>query len=88
MPIRLERIDPTQNMARYYYITISPDLFGCWTLSRQWGRIGSQGRTQIQSYPNQKAAVADQQRWVRRKIRRGYQPFAFSIPQDSDPFQM
>ena len=41
--ILLERIDPSQNMARYYVLSIEPTLFGDSALVREWGRIGVTG---------------------------------------------
>ncbi|TAX62854.1 WGR domain-containing protein, partial [Rhizobium ruizarguesonis] len=42
-PYRLyiERIDPSKNMARFYALSIEPNLFGETSLVRSWGRIGS-----------------------------------------------
>ena len=34
--ILLELIDPTQNMARYYVLSIEPTLFGDSALVREW----------------------------------------------------
>jgi predicted DNA-binding WGR domain protein len=36
----IERRDPTRNMARYYVLSIRPNLFGDVQLTRRWGRIG------------------------------------------------
>ena len=49
--ILLERIDPSQNMARYYVLSIEPTLFGDSALVREWGRIGSLGqrRTELRA---------------------------------------
>ncbi len=42
--LRLTRIDPAQNMRRFYRLALQPDLFGGCTLIREWGRIGRGGR--------------------------------------------
>ena len=39
----LRRIDAAQNMARFYLLDVQPDLFGGWSLIREWGRIGRAG---------------------------------------------
>jgi len=35
-----EKLDPEKNLARFYSLTILPNLFGEWSLQREWGRIG------------------------------------------------
>ena len=39
--MHLRRIDPDRNMARFYTMSVQPNLFGEWLLLREWGRIGS-----------------------------------------------
>ena len=34
------KIAPEQNQYRYYAMTVTPTLFGDWSLVREWGRIG------------------------------------------------
>jgi predicted DNA-binding WGR domain protein len=41
--VKLCRIDPTQNMRRFYLMQAQPDLFGGASLIREWGRIGNRG---------------------------------------------
>ena len=38
--VLLHRIDPAENMQRYYRLNLAPDLFGGCALVREWGRIG------------------------------------------------
>jgi hypothetical protein len=40
----VERIDARKNMARYYAMSIEPNLFGEACLIRRWGRIGASGQ--------------------------------------------
>ena len=40
---RLTKIDHSENQCRYYSLRIDPDLFGGWTLIRQWGRLDNNG---------------------------------------------
>ena len=40
----LHRIDHAKNMHRYYRLDVQPNLFGEWSLVREWGRIGQAGR--------------------------------------------
>jgi predicted DNA-binding WGR domain protein len=43
----LERREPSRNMARFYVLAIEPTLFGELALVREWGRLGSQGRSRL-----------------------------------------
>jgi predicted DNA-binding WGR domain protein len=40
MQTYLEKRQPAQKMARFYRMAVMPNLFGEWTLYREWGRIG------------------------------------------------
>lgn len=53
----LYRIDPKANMARFYALDIQPTLFGEWTLTREWGRIGHSSQALIQTFPTCASAV-------------------------------
>jgi predicted DNA-binding WGR domain protein len=39
----LSRIDRTRNIDRFYFVTVLPNLFGDWTVMREWGRRGIAG---------------------------------------------
>ncbi|WP_323131497.1 WGR domain-containing protein [Agrobacterium tumefaciens] len=73
-PYRLyiERTDKARNMARFYAITIEPDLFGEVCLTRRWGRIGAQGQMKVQHFAREQDAVATFLDLLRQKRRRGY----------------
>jgi len=45
MSIRVTRVTPEKNMARWYEIDVQPTLFGEFTIERHWGRIGSSGQS-------------------------------------------
>lgn len=73
-PYRLyiERTDKARNMARFYAMTIEPDLFGEVCLIRRWGRIGAQGQMMVQHFSRERDAVATFLDLLRRKRSRGY----------------
>ncbi|MEF3135498.1 WGR domain-containing protein [Rhizobium sp. 268] len=73
-PYRLyiERIDPSKNMARFYALSIEPNLFGGTSLVRSWGRIGSRGEQKINIFDNEAKAVDLLLTLLRRKRSRGY----------------
>ncbi|MBB4511223.1 MULTISPECIES: WGR domain-containing protein [Rhizobium] len=75
-PYRLyiERIDPSKNMARYYALSIEPNLFGGTSLVRSWGRIGSRGQQKIHVFDSEVKAVDLLLTLLRRKRSRGYLP--------------
>lgn len=70
--ILLERIDPSQNMARYYVLSIEPTLFGDSALIREWGRIGSSGQRRSELFAQTDDAHFELDAWLQRKHRRGY----------------
>ncbi len=43
----LEKRQPAQKMARFYRMAVLPNLFGEWTLYREWGRIGQGGQVRM-----------------------------------------
>jgi predicted DNA-binding WGR domain protein len=73
MPCQLlHRINPEQNMARFYQVEVTPDLFGEIVLERRWGRIGGNGQCRMSSYPSIPLAEAAASGLIRAKIGRGY----------------
>ena len=68
----LHRIDPDQNMARFYRVETLPDLFGDFIVERRWGRIGGRGQYRAASYHSTALAEAAAADFVRAKERRGY----------------
>lgn len=79
----LHRIDPEANMARYYCVDVAPTLFGEVCVLRSWGRIGTHGRSRIETCATLEDAENAASRTLRQKVRRGYLP-APQLPQ-SDP---
>lgn len=70
--ITLYRINATDNMRRFYRLDLQPDLFGCWLLVKEWGRIGQPGQMQLTSFPTMTDAQQDFRRQRRIKEKRGY----------------
>ena len=71
-PVHLCRIDPGQNMRRFYTLAIQPTLFGGASVIRNWGRIGSNGQTKVETFDAQEDAHMALSRLERAKRRRGY----------------
>jgi predicted DNA-binding WGR domain protein len=70
--VYLTRHDPSRNIARFYRMFIAPNLWGEWTLFREWGRIGSGGQVRRDVFENAGAALLAMQALVRAKRKRGY----------------
>ena len=71
-PLHLRRIDAARNMRRFYVLSIQPTLFGEVSLIRNWGRIGTNGQTMVQTFDGSAEAGEAFGRLERAKRRRGY----------------
>jgi len=70
----VERIDAKKNMARYYAMSIEPNLFGEACLIRRWGRIGTVGQTREHHFAREDEAVSLLLQLLRKRRSRGYRP--------------
>ena len=69
----LIRIDPEENMARFYYMALLPDQFGGVQLIRQWGRIGEDGgQERREHFDDAGLAQAKYDELRDQKFKRGY----------------
>jgi predicted DNA-binding WGR domain protein len=71
-PLHLRRIDAAHNMRRFYALSTQPTLFGEMSLIRNWGRIGTSGKTIVQTFDGRAEAIEALVRLERAKRRRGY----------------
>ncbi|RWK47800.1 MAG: WGR domain-containing protein [Mesorhizobium sp.] len=71
-PVHLHRIDPAQNMRRFYSLAIQPTLFGGASVVRNWGRIGTNGQSMMETFDQAEEAMIAMARLQRTKRRRGY----------------
>ena len=71
--IYLERHDPKKNLYRFYRLSLERNLFGEWSLMREWGRLGYAGHEKIDLYDTLDAAQEALSKKLREKRRRGYQ---------------
>jgi predicted DNA-binding WGR domain protein len=78
----LHRIDPEANMARFYCINVATTLFGDVSVLRTWGRIGTHGRTSIETCGSFEEAERTATQTLRQKMRRGYLPAGQMLPPD------
>ena len=68
----LVKLVHAKRQARFYRLEIWPDLFGGFSLVREYGRIGQPGRLRLDPFPEIDIAIRAFSRIVSRKTRRGY----------------
>lgn len=68
----LEKRLPAKNQARFYSLILMPNLFGEWTLYREWGRIGQRGQIRMDWFTSEDEAIAALVSIETVKIKRGY----------------
>lgn len=70
--IYLTKTDPAQNMARFYILDVQPTLLGDWSLTKEWGRLGREGRQRNSSFSRRCDANVALTQELKRRLRRGY----------------
>ena len=68
----MTNIDPTKNKWRFYSAQLGRTLLGDWSLTREYGRIVSPGRTTIESFASEEEARRAEGETIRLRIRHGY----------------
>jgi predicted DNA-binding WGR domain protein len=68
----LRKWDPQRNMARFYALSVQPNLFGSWSFIREWSRIGRGRRMKIELCDSLEEAVAAFNVKLSQKQKRGY----------------
>ena len=72
MQTYLEKQQAAKNVFRYYRMEVSVNLFGEWTLHREWGRIGRGGRNRMDWFASKDQAEAALISQETLKRKRGY----------------
>ena len=57
---------------RFYRVAVEYNLFGEYSVSREWGRRGRRGQEIMAWFSNLRDACLAAERWRRRAERRGY----------------
>jgi predicted DNA-binding WGR domain protein len=70
--VRMRRIEPEKNMYRFYAMSIQPTLFNEWAVVRNWGRIGTAGRSRLDIHNGPGEAIDAIGEIKSAKIKRGY----------------
>lgn len=66
------KIEARADCYRFYRLALWPDLFGGWSLVREWGRLGQEGTLRLRSFATEAEAEAAMREECRRRVRRGY----------------
>ena len=74
LAVTLRRLEPSRNVARFYALAVERDLFDRVVVVRQWGRLGTAGRTRLDEYPDEGRAAEAMMRLETSKRSRGYRP--------------
>lgn len=59
---------------RFYRLEVSYNLFGEYSVLREWGLRGKRGQTLLVWFSNLREACLAAERWRKRAGRRGYRP--------------
>ncbi len=76
METTLHHIEPARQCFRFYRLAVWPDLFGGFSLVREWGRLGQPGKLWLDSYDSQDEAETALVHLARAKRRKGYREAA------------
>ncbi|MCP4698723.1 MAG: WGR domain-containing protein [Gammaproteobacteria bacterium] len=68
-----EKIQPSENMQRFYRISLTPTLFGDWAVVREWGRIGHNGTVREEWFGSLDEAKNEMHALAMMRARRGYE---------------
>jgi predicted DNA-binding WGR domain protein len=70
---RFVKIDPERNERRWYVVAWGPTLFGTWSVTRAWGRLGTNwSQRRVEEFPSEEEACAEVDVQAERRERRGY----------------
>ena len=72
-------VDPARNRFRFFAIVLRRLPDGGAELHRRWGRLGTQGRHEVESFSTARLAEAARADLIARRRRRGYE-LARSLP--------
>lgn len=72
MDVRLEHIDPSINMFRFYQVGIEPNLLGDRSIVVRWGRIGRPARMRIHASGHKVLVEQKVEDMITAKLKRGY----------------
>jgi predicted DNA-binding WGR domain protein len=67
------KVEPEQDVYRWYAVTWGPTLFGTWAVVCAWGRIGTDwSQRQVREFDGEEGAVTEAEALILQRLRRGY----------------
>ena len=81
--LHLHRVEPARNMRRFYALALQPTLFGGASVIRNWGRIGTNGQSMMETFDQPEEASVALGRLERAKRRRGCLLYTSPSPRDA-----
>lgn len=63
---------PTKHVPRYYRVEVAYNLFGEYSVVREWGKAGQRGQHLLVWFSNLREACFAAEQWRKRAMRRGY----------------
>ena len=73
MACYLIKIDTEKNQRRFYSLHLAPDLFGSWSLIREWGRLGAGGTVRFDPFSTEQDARGALAKIKDQKLKKGYE---------------
>lgn len=70
--VLFRKIDPEQNMKRYYSITLTRIFFDEWCIVCNWGRLGNKGQVRQYTFEDKRGAQILVDRLVKKRYARAY----------------
>ena len=70
--IYLAKHDSEKNIHRFYQIFVIPGLFNDWSLTKEWGRVGSPGMVRNEWFTTEQEAELVSLKIISKKIKKGY----------------
>jgi predicted DNA-binding WGR domain protein len=72
MSCYLIKVDTEKNQRSFYSLHLAPDLFGGWSVVREWGRLGSGGTLRLDPFDSETAAQDALEGIKAAKLKKGY----------------
>ncbi len=67
------KVEPEQDVRRWYAVTWGPTLFGGWAVVCTWGRLGTDwSQQQVHEFDDEEKAVVEAEAQIRQRLKRGY----------------
>ncbi len=74
MGVRLfHKVEPEQDVRRWYAVTWGPTLFGSWAVVCAWGRLETDwSQRQVREFDDEEVALVEVEALILHRLKRGY----------------